>query len=90
MNRSVFAALKSGGVYGIIDHAAAPGSGTSATESLHRIDKQFVIDEVVAAGFEFASEADFLSNSEDNHSAGIFDPSINGQTDRFILRFEKP
>ena len=90
MNRSVLMALKSGGVYGIVDHAAAPGSGTSATESLHRIDKQFVIDEVEAAGFAFASEADYLRNSDDDHSAMIFDASMRGQTDRFILRFEKP
>lgn len=90
MNRSVFMALKSGGVYGIVDHAAAPGSGTSATESLHRIDQQFIIDEVEAAGFDFVSEADYLANPDDDHSAMIFDPSMRGQTDRFILRFEKP
>ena len=90
MNRTVFQALKPGGVYGIIDHAAAPGSGTSATESLHRIDKQFIIDEVEAAGFELAAEADFLSHPSDDHSLMIFDPNMRGKTDRFILRFEKP
>ncbi|MDX1562044.1 MAG: SAM-dependent methyltransferase [Gammaproteobacteria bacterium] len=90
MNRRIFAALKSGGVYGIIDHAAAPGSGISATESLHRIDKQFVIDEVTRARFVLAGDADILSNPDDDHSAMIFSPDINGQTDRFVLRFEKP
>ena len=90
MNRRVFAALKSGGVYGIIDHAAAPGTGTSATESMHRIDKQFVIDEITDAGFELAGESDALANPEDDHSVGIFDPSVSGRTDRFVLRFEKP
>src|SRR5690606_40001650 len=90
MNRRVFRALKSGGVYGIIDHAAAPGTGTSTTESLHRIDKQFVIDEITAAGFELAGESDALANPEDDHSVAVFDPSVSGQTDRFVLRFEKP
>jgi predicted methyltransferase len=90
MNRAVFAALKPGGVYGIIDHAAAPGSGVSTTESMHRIDKQFVISEIEAAGFKLAAEADFLSNPNDDHSVGIFDPSMRGKTDRFVLRFEKP
>ncbi len=90
MNRTVFAALDSGGVYGIIDHAAAPGTGTSATESLHRIDKQVVIDEVTAAGFELAAEADFLANPDDDHTLGIFDPDVRGRTDRFVLRFQKP
>lgn len=90
MNRRIFRALEPGGVYGIIDHAAMPGTGTSATESMHRIDKQFVIDEVTDAGFELAGESDVLANPEDDHSVGIFDPSISGQTDRFVLRFEKP
>jgi len=90
MNRRIYAALKPGGVYGIIDHAAARGSGTSATESLHRIDKQFVIDEVENAGFELTAEAYYLSNPADGHTVMIFDPSQRGQTDRFILRFEKP
>jgi predicted methyltransferase len=90
MNRTVFAALKPGGVYGIIDHAAAPASGISTTESLHRIDKQFLITEIEAAGFRLASEADYLSNPNDDHAVGIFDPSVRGQTDRFVLRFEKP
>jgi len=90
MNRAVLAALKPGGVYGVIDHAAAPGTGTSSTESLHRIDKQFVIDEIESAGFELAAEAYFLSNPNDDHSVMIFDPTMRGQSDRFVLRFEKP
>jgi len=90
MNRRIFAALRSGGVYGIVDHAAAAGTGVSATESLHRIDKQFIIDEVTAAGFTLAGESDVLANPEDDHSLIIFNPEINGRTDRFVLRFEKP
>jgi len=90
MNRRIFRALKSGGVYGIIDHAAASGTGTSTTESLHRIDEQVIIDEVTAAGFRLAAEADFLANPDDDHSAAIFAPPISGHTDRFVLRFEKP
>jgi predicted methyltransferase len=90
MNRIVFAALKPGGVYGIVDHAAVPGSGTTATESLHRIDKQVVVTEVEAAGFRLADEADFLANADDDLSASVFAPSIQGKTHRFVLRFEKP
>src|SRR6185437_3872715 len=37
-NKRVFSALKPGGVYVVLDHAAAAGSGISATETLHRID----------------------------------------------------
>ena len=90
MNRIVNRALRSGGVYGIIDHAAAPGSGTSTTEELHRIDEQVVVDEITAAGFELDAQADFLANPSDDRTLSIFDPGVRGQTDRFVLRFIKP
>lgn len=90
MNRRIHEALEPGGVYGIIDHAATPGSGSSDAESLHRIDKEFVIDEVTSAGFELAAEADFLANSDDPQTAPVFEPEIRGNSDRFVLRFEKP
>lgn len=90
LNRRIHRALRSGGVYGVIDHAAMPGSGTSDTESLHRIDRQLVVDEITSAGFELAAEADILANPEDDRSVAIFDPAIRRNTDRFVLRFEKP
>jgi predicted methyltransferase len=90
LNRDVLASLKRGGVYGIIDHAAADGAGSSKIQELHRIEKKVVVDEVQAAGFRLAREGDFLRNPADNHTAKIFDPSVMGKTDRFVLRFEKP
>jgi predicted methyltransferase len=90
MNRTVLAALKPGGVFGVIDHASAAGAGTRAVEPLHRIEKSVVIDEIRAAGFELAGEADFLRNPADPHDARVYDPSIAGKTDRFVLRFQKP
>jgi predicted methyltransferase len=90
LNRKVLAALKPGGVYGIIDHEAGAGAGSSKIKDLHRIEKKTVVDEVQAAGFRLAREADFLHNAADDHSKKIFDPSVMGKTDRFVLRFEKP
>src|SRR5450631_1181180 len=45
MNKAVFAALKHGGVYGIVDHSAAPGSGLSGVKSVHRIDEKALREE---------------------------------------------
>jgi predicted methyltransferase len=90
LNRKVFDALKPGGVYGIIDHAAAAGSGVTQVESRHRIEQRVVVDEIEAAGFALAGEADFLRNAADDHSLAIFAPAVAGNTDRFVLRFEKP
>ena len=90
LNRRVFAALRPGGVYGIIDHHAAEGAGASVVESLHRIEESIIVDEIAGAGFELAASGDFLSNPDDDRSLIVFNPDIRGRTDRFVLRFEKP
>jgi predicted methyltransferase len=89
-NKAVFAALKPGGVYVILDHAAVPGSGIGATETLHRIDPARVKADVLAAGFKLDGESSILANAADDHTKTVFDPSIRGHTDQFLLRFRKP
>ncbi|ESY17622.1 class I SAM-dependent methyltransferase [Mesorhizobium sp. LNJC394B00] len=89
-NRAVYKRLKPGGSYVIVDHAAAAGSGTSDTQSLHRIDPAFVREEVEAAGFVLDAESTVLVNKDDPHSIKVFDPAIKGETDRFAFRFVKP
>ncbi|WP_158754120.1 class I SAM-dependent methyltransferase [Dyella sp. S184] len=89
-NKSVFDALKPGGIFLVLDHAAAAGSGISRTNDLHRIDPASVKTEVTAAGFEFVGESKVLRNPGDNHSLAIFDKSIKGKTDKFIYKFRKP
>lgn len=89
-NRAVFAALKPGGVFVVLDHAAVAGSGVGATETLHRIDPARVKADAIAAGFKFDGESGILANPGDDHSKNVFDPSIRGKTDQFLYRFRKP
>ena len=89
-NRAVFAALKPGGVYVVLDHAAAAGSGLRDTETLHRIDPAVVKAEVTAAGFVFDGESAILANPADDHTKFVFDPMVRGHTDQFLFRFRKP
>ncbi len=89
-NKSVFDALKAGGVYLVIDHAAQAGSGARDTSTLHRIDPQIVKSEVLAAGFVLDSQSELLGHATDAHTAAVFDPSVRGKTDQFILKFRKP
>jgi predicted methyltransferase len=89
-NKAVYAALKPGGVFIVLDHAAVPGSGIAATDTLHRIDPAVVKKEVMAAGFKFAGESEVLRNPADDHSKLVFDKSIRGHTDQFIYKFQKP
>jgi predicted methyltransferase len=88
-NKQVFAALKPGGVYVILDHDA-PGAPIAVTETLHRIDKARVIKDVEAAGFKLDGESKVLANPADDHSKMVFNPQIRGKTDQFLLRFKKP
>ena len=89
-NRAVFAALKPGGVFVVLDHADAAGTGLKDTDTLHRIDVASVKAEVEAAGFVLDAESAVLANPADDHSKNVFDPSVRGKTDQFLLRFKKP
>ncbi|WP_165185789.1 class I SAM-dependent methyltransferase [Caulobacter soli] len=90
VDAEVFKSLKPGGVFLIVDHAAAAGSGLAAPDTLHRIDIAAVKAEVEAAGFKLAAESPLLRNPADPHTASVFDPAIRGKTDQFILKFVKP
>lgn len=88
-NKKVYAALKPGGVYVILDHAAAPGAPMEVTETLHRIDVARVKADMAAAGFKLAGESKVLANPADDHSLMVFKPQIRGKTDQFLLKFKK-
>jgi predicted methyltransferase len=90
INRDTFAALKSGGTYFVLDHAAEAGSEARDTNTLHRIDEETVKKEVTAAGFKLVGESSILRNKSDPHTAKVFDPEIRGHTDQFVLKFKKP
>jgi predicted methyltransferase len=90
VNAQVFKALKPGGVYLVVDHAALPGAPIDAADKLHRIDPAIVKQEVQAAGFKFEGESPLLQNPADPHTVLVFDPSIRGKTDQFIYKFRKP
>jgi predicted methyltransferase len=90
VNRQVFKALKPGGTYLVLDHAAEAGSGLRDTETLHRIDPAAVKQEVTAAGFIFEGESRVLRDKADKRNLSVFDPSIRGKTDQFIYKFRKP
>ncbi len=89
-NRHVFASLKPGGVYFILDHQANPGTSEDAIAKLHRIEKVQIIHEVTAAGFKLVAEGEFLHRPGDDHTKPIFDPAIRGKTDQYALKFVKP
>jgi predicted methyltransferase len=90
VNRAIFAALRPGGIYFVLDHAAEAGSGLRDTNTLHRIDEDTLKQEVKAAGFELVGESNLLRNKDDPHTSKVFEGPIQGHTDQFILKFRKP
>lgn len=90
LNAKIFKALKPGGVFFIVDHNAAAGSGKRDIKTLHRIDPAVIREEVKAAGFELVTESNLLANPADDHSKMPFGKDIRGITDQTVFKFRKP
>ena len=88
MNQRLFAALKPGGHFVVIDHSAKAGADISSGKTLHRIDQAIVAAEVKKAGFVLEAEGDFLRDPADTREVSSGDSKI--PTDKFALRFVKP
>ena len=90
LNKRIFEALKPGGIFFIVDHNAAPGSGTRDTKALHRIDPEVIKKEVTAAGFELVTESKLLAHPDDDHTKMVFTPGVRRLTDQSVFKFRKP
>ncbi len=95
MNAAVFAALKPGGSYVVIDHSARLGAGADQVQTLHRVEEALVRDEIEEAGFVLAEQSNFLRNGDDARDwnaspAAAEQAGRRGTSDRFVLRFVKP
>ena len=89
MHRESFEALKSGGVYGIVDHTRRHMERDD-NENRRRIDPVLVIKEVLAAGFEFVDYSDLHFRADDELEYEVGRRSVSGNTDRFTFLFRKP
>ena len=87
---ALYRALKPGGTLIVVDHVAADGTGSSAADTLHRIDPAFTRATLEKAGFRFDGELEIWRTTGDPHNANVFDPAIRGKTDQFAYRFRKP
>lgn len=95
MNQAIFAALKPGGSFVIVDHSGRPGTGVSEAQTLHRIEAALVRQELEAAGFRLAAEGEFLRHPEDTMDwnaspRAAEEKGLRGESDRFVFKFVKP
>jgi predicted methyltransferase len=92
--QDVHKALKPGGWFGVVDHAAPAGTGAEHAKDrdhgTHRIDEAYVKKIFADAGFVLAASNDVLRNPADDRTKPFYDQSFRGKsTDRFVLRFTK-
>ncbi|MEZ5492484.1 MAG: methyltransferase domain-containing protein [Gammaproteobacteria bacterium] len=78
--------LKPGGVLGIIEHAGHPVYDPGP---LHRALEAQVVADAQKAGFFVSASSPLLENPDDDRSLAVFDSTIRGATDRFVLRLIK-
>lgn len=90
INRKMFAALKPGGIYIVLDHAAAADAPENVTSTLHRAKESTVRQQVEAAGFRFVASGTVLRNPADDKSKRVQEQDVRGKTDQFVLKFQKP
>lgn len=86
-NKMVFDALKPGGLYMVIDHAA--NKGDPGAGGLHRVDAELVKQDVTSVGFKLVQESDLLRHPADDRTKAAH-AVARGKTDQFVLLFQKP
>jgi predicted methyltransferase len=89
MNQQAFDALKSGGLYGAVDHTRRHMERLD-NENGRRIDPVLVIQEMLEVGFEFVGYSDLHFRADDELEYEVGRKTVSGNTDRFTFLFRKP
>ncbi len=104
--RAFYAVLRPGGVLGVVDHRAAPGTPLQRQQRSGYLDESLVIERARATGFVLDARSEINANALDtrDHPHGVWSlpPSLQGgaqdrerflaigESDRFTHRYLKP
>jgi predicted methyltransferase len=89
INAAVFKALKSGGLYGVVDHTKRHMEPMT-NENRRRADPVKIIHETQSVGFEFIAYSGLHYRPDDELRYEVGRKTVTGNTDRFTLLFRKP
>ncbi|MDQ7048962.1 MAG: hypothetical protein Q9M92_05230 [Enterobacterales bacterium] len=89
VNKAVFKALKSGGIYAVVDHTRRHMQADD-NENRRRVDPVLAIKEIEQAGFEFVDYTNLHYRADDELRYEVGRKTVTGNTDRFTLKFRKP
>ena len=103
---NTYKALKPGGVFGIVEHRAKPGTSMEMMKKSGYVTEQHALEIAQKHGFELVAKSEVNSNSKDtaNHPKGVWTLPPNyrlkdkdrekyaeiGESDRMTLLFKKP
>lgn len=104
--KAFFNVLKPGGILGVVDHRAKPGTDLETMKKSGYLTEALITQLATQAGFVLESSSEVNANTKDtaNHPNGVWTlpPSNNhdkaddakyqaiGESDRMTLRFKKP
>ncbi len=89
MNKAAFDALKSGGIYAVVDHTRRHMEPDN-TENGRRMDPVLAIKEIQAAGFDLVDYGTLHHIPDDELRYEVGRKSVTGNSDRWSLKFVKP
>lgn len=89
MNKAAFDALKSGGIYAVVDHTRRHMEPEN-TENRRRFDPVLAIKEIQEAGFEFVDYSSLHHIPDDELRFEVGRRSVTNNSDRWSLKFVKP
>jgi len=89
INDAVFQSLKTGGLYGIVDHTRRHMEPITK-ENRRRVDPVTIIKELLDAGFVFEGYSDLHHKPDDELRYEVGRKSVTGNTDRLTFLFKKP
>ena len=104
--KSSMVALKPGGILGVVEHSAKPGTSLKAMKSSGYVTEAHAIEVALNNGFELVAKSEINANSKDtkDHPKGVWTlpPRLRlddvdrekyesiGESDRMTLLFRKP
>jgi predicted methyltransferase len=104
--RAFFDMLKPGGVLGVVEHRAKPGTNVKGMIDSGYVTEEYTIKRALAAGFKLDAKSDVNNNAKDtkDYPKGVWTlpPTLTegekdrakyleiGESDRYTLRFVKP
>lgn len=106
MFKALYAALKPGGILGVVDHRASPDRAVDPLARSGYVREDYAIGLIESVGFELLGRSEINANPADDrdHRIGVWalPPTLRlgprdrdrylqiGESDRFTLRFRKP